>query len=163
MKKLILLLALLLSVLTASSQSINFELFRCSSLNMKQQSAITNQWHDTTYTNLTYLISYDIDNLVYSFDNASGTKVYISTVMSKSTKKDSNGNEYVETMYFCRDQSNINCHFIISTYKDSPDVIFAVEYSNMIVTIHAKLIKAAVPIPTKPKQQEEDSSDINRT
>jgi hypothetical protein len=83
--------------------------------------------------------------------------------MSKLVKKDADGNEYVETTYFCRDQNNISCHFVIKRYKNLSDVIFGVEYSNMIVTIHAKVIKAAVPIPTTKPKEQEDSSDINRT
>jgi hypothetical protein len=161
MKKLILLFALLFSVLTTFSQSNNFELFRCSSLNLKQQILTTGQWRDTTYTNLMYLMSYDLESLVYSFDNAFRTKIYISSVMNKSTKKDADNNEYTETMYFCHDQDNMYCHFIVIRYKDLPDVTFSVEYSNMIITIRAKLIKAAIPIPTTKPKQIDGSSEIN--
>ena len=40
-------------------------------------------WQDTTYTNLFYLISYDYDNLIVTFDNSSATKLYISGVINK--------------------------------------------------------------------------------
>lgn len=158
MKKLFLLFVFLLSMLPVFCQSNNFELFRCSSATLKRMMP-AGDWQDTTYTNLFYLISYDYDNLIVTFDNSSATKLYISGVINKSVNKDNENNEYTEMTYYCHDQDNVICHLTVDRYKESPNTVFKLEYSNMVVVLHAKLVKGITPAPVD-NNSNNNNSDI---
>jgi len=146
MKKLIAVFVFLMYVLPMYSQSKDFELYRCSIININSLLS-TGEWKDTTY-NVSYLLSIELDNSIISFDNASNTTLYISVINSISAiKKDAEDKEYIEIVYFCHDQNNIGCKLTIFTYTELPDRIFKLEYTNIAIIIYAKLIKAANPVP----------------
>ena len=161
MKKLIALFVFLMYVLPMYSQSKNFELYHCSFVNVNSLLS-TGKWKDTTY-NVSYLISIELDNSIISFDNGANTTLYISITKSTATiKKDAEDKEYTESFYLCRDQDNSVCHLTILTYTGLPDRVFKVEYSNIVVTLYAKLIKPANPIPKPIKDSGDGNSGIHR-
>jgi type IV secretory pathway component VirB8 len=162
MKKLIALFVFLMYVLPMYSQSKNFELYRCSFININSLLS-TGEWKDTTY-NVSYLISIELDNSIVSFDNGSNTTLYISVINNISNiKKDAEDKEYVETIYFCHDQDNISCQLTIINYTGLPDRVFKVQYTNIVAIIYAKLIKPANPIQKPVKNNSDDgNSGIHR-
>ena len=150
--------AFTLSVFTVFSQSKTFELFRVSTI--KLEYTVASSEKDTIYSNLMYLVSYDFDNLVVSFDNASNTKLYISAVISKSTTKNAQGDEYNEMKYFCHDQNNSGCHFTLAVCTSTSDVKMVLEYSDLRITLTAKLLvkPTNTPLPT-PKSTGGDNNN----
>jgi hypothetical protein len=162
MKKLIAVFVFLLCILPMYGQSKNFELYHCSFVNINSLLS-TGKWKDTTY-NVSYLISIELDNSIVSFDNGANTTLYISITKSIATiKKDAEDKEYTESFYLCRDQDNVNCQFTILTYTGLPDRVFKVEYSNLVVTLYAKLIKPANPTQKPVNNNSDDGgSGIHR-
>lgn len=161
MKRLVFLLAFTLCVSSVFSQSKTFELFRVSSLDLKH--LVPSDQKDTTFTNLFYLISFDFDNLVVSFDNSSNTKCFISAIISKSIIKDDKGNSYDQTLYFCHDQNNSGCRLGIAICAATSDAIIMLEYGDIRVVLYTKLIKpAGVPVPS-PKPDDNKDNNTNTT
>jgi hypothetical protein len=161
MKKLFLLFAFLFSMLSVFCQADNFELFRCSTINLSSLMSETGKWHDTTYTQ-SYLIGYDHNNLIVTFDNNMQQKIYLGNIINKLTDKDSVNNEFTQITYFCRDQNNLNCRLTITTYKNLPNVILKLEYQNMVVVFQTKLIKSANPESKPPIDDKSNNKSNNK-
>jgi hypothetical protein len=148
----------LICTFSAYSQPNDFELYRCSSIYVNNLQLTTGKWNDTTYDAF-YLVSYDLKDLIVTFDNSAETKLYISTLMTKLIKKDADGKEYTEFSYFCHDQDNIKCHLIISVYTGLPDRIFKLEYINLVVILYTKVIKPSNTLPPKLNAPEKNSTN----
>jgi len=148
MKKQIVFLAffLMFAITSFAQQATSgVELYRCQTSHVSLK--VGDQWVDTTYSNLNYLISFDLDKALVKVDNRIGTEIYLSSQIETTRGKDSDGDEYIKIIWMCRDKNGIVCELTSIDYINLSDRVFQLKYSDCIAIWYSVIIKRGTLVP----------------
>jgi hypothetical protein len=149
MKKQITFLAFfIIFTMTSFAQPANtgVELYRCQSAYVSLN--VENRWIDSTYNNVSYLISFDIDKAFVSVSNGKQTEIYLDSQTTEAIKGiDKNGNKYTKVVWLCRDENGIKCELTSIDYTNLPDRVFQLRYNDCVCIWYTVIIKRGKYIP----------------
>jgi len=103
----------------------DYELYKCT------QASVRNVESDKWKTSETsILIRLNVKENMVEFGNKSNTIIYLTGVISKETKMDDEGDEYIKIIFKAYDETGKRCNFISYDYTELPARNFLISYSD---------------------------------